>query len=198
VAWCTKMLLWIFISVLRIRILKHTKIDGAVNDNSNNIKLMNKRELTILRQKKMLKFLERNWLSKQFDKSLGDLTEKMGMQEYDKFKCYGGVLNGKQNLSYWIERWRKYNSFFRQHFLCAYWCNAELKELEERIEKPLKPVLNRVLRLRFVDYILSASSGALFGIMDVFLSKNSANHLWDYYWQWWAKQNNWFCQSLRL
>ena len=37
-----------------------------------------------LRQKKMLEdFLERNAISKaQFDKSLGDLTEKMGMQEY--------------------------------------------------------------------------------------------------------------------
>ena len=37
-----------------------------------------------LRQKKTLElFLERNAISKeQFDKSLGDLTEKMGMQEY--------------------------------------------------------------------------------------------------------------------
>lgn len=37
-----------------------------------------------LRQKKMLEqFLERNAISKeQFEKSLGDLTEKMGMQEY--------------------------------------------------------------------------------------------------------------------
>ncbi len=37
-----------------------------------------------LRQKKMLEeFLERNAISKaQFDKSLNDLTEKMGMQKY--------------------------------------------------------------------------------------------------------------------
>ena len=37
-----------------------------------------------LRQKKLLEdFLERSAISKtQFDKSLGDLTEKMGMQEY--------------------------------------------------------------------------------------------------------------------
>ena len=37
-----------------------------------------------LRQKKMLEqFLERNAISKeQFDKILGDLTEKMGMQEF--------------------------------------------------------------------------------------------------------------------
>ena len=37
-----------------------------------------------LRQKKMLEqFLERNAISQeQFDKSLGDLTEKMGMQEF--------------------------------------------------------------------------------------------------------------------
>ena len=37
-----------------------------------------------LRQKKMLEqFLERNAISKeQFEKSLGDLTEKMGMQEF--------------------------------------------------------------------------------------------------------------------
>lgn len=37
-----------------------------------------------LRQKRMLEeFLERNAITKQqFDKSLGDLTEKMGMQKY--------------------------------------------------------------------------------------------------------------------
>lgn len=37
-----------------------------------------------LRQKKTLEdFLERNAISKeQFEKSLGDLTEKMGMQNY--------------------------------------------------------------------------------------------------------------------
>ena len=37
-----------------------------------------------LRQKKILEqFLERNAISKeQFEKSLGDLTEKMGMQEF--------------------------------------------------------------------------------------------------------------------
>ena len=37
-----------------------------------------------LRQKNMLEqFLERNAISKeQFEKSLGDLTEKMGMQDY--------------------------------------------------------------------------------------------------------------------
>lgn len=37
-----------------------------------------------LRQKRMLEqFLERNAISKeQFEKSLGDLTEKMGMQEF--------------------------------------------------------------------------------------------------------------------
>ena len=37
-----------------------------------------------LRQKSMLEqFLERNAISKeQFEKSLGDLTEKMGMQNY--------------------------------------------------------------------------------------------------------------------
>ena len=37
-----------------------------------------------LRQKNMLEqFLERNAISKeQFEKSLGDLTEKMGMQNY--------------------------------------------------------------------------------------------------------------------
>ena len=41
-----------------------------------------------LRQKKMLEqFLERNAISQaQFDKSLGDLTEKMGMQEYRNIK----------------------------------------------------------------------------------------------------------------
>ena len=37
-----------------------------------------------LKQKQMLEmFLERNAISKaQFDKSLGDLTEKMGMEKY--------------------------------------------------------------------------------------------------------------------
>lgn len=41
-----------------------------------------------LRQKKMLEqFLERNAISKaQFDKSLGDLTVKMGMEEYKEFR----------------------------------------------------------------------------------------------------------------
>ena len=41
-----------------------------------------------LRQKRMLEqFLERNAISQaQFDKSLGDLTEKMGMQEYRNSK----------------------------------------------------------------------------------------------------------------
>jgi len=45
--------------------------------NNKNIELY-------LRQKKMLEqFLERNAISKeQFDKSLGDLTEKMGMEKY--------------------------------------------------------------------------------------------------------------------
>jgi len=45
--------------------------------NQNNVELY-------LRQKKMLEqFLERNAISKeQFEKSLGDLTEKMGMQEF--------------------------------------------------------------------------------------------------------------------
>ena len=41
-----------------------------------------------LRQKQMLEqFLERNAISQaQFDKSLGDLTEKMGMQKYRNIK----------------------------------------------------------------------------------------------------------------
>jgi predicted HTH transcriptional regulator len=40
-----------------------------------------------LRQKKMLEqFLERNAISKeQFEKSLGDLTEKMGMEKYRNY-----------------------------------------------------------------------------------------------------------------
>ena len=45
----------------------------------------NKKEVELyLRQKKMLEqFLERNAISKeQFEKSLGDLTEKMGMEKY--------------------------------------------------------------------------------------------------------------------
>ena len=43
-----------------------------------------KKRLLYERQKAMLQaFLERNAISKeQYDKSLGDLTEKMGMQEY--------------------------------------------------------------------------------------------------------------------
>ena len=44
-----------------------------------------------LRQKKLLEgFLERNAISKaQFDKSLGDLTEKMGMQGYRDGENHG-------------------------------------------------------------------------------------------------------------
>ncbi len=40
-----------------------------------------------LRQKKMLEqFLERNAISKErFEKSLGDLTEKMGMEKYRNY-----------------------------------------------------------------------------------------------------------------
>lgn len=44
-----------------------------------------------LKQKAMLEaFLERGAISKaQFDKSLGDLTEKMGMQEYSSSATKG-------------------------------------------------------------------------------------------------------------
>ena len=47
-----------------------------------------------LRQKKTLElFLERNAISKeQFDKSLGDLTEKMGMQKYRWITEWLGIV----------------------------------------------------------------------------------------------------------
>ena len=53
-------------------------------DEKKNDTLISKKVELYLRQKKMLEqFLERNAISKeQFDKSLGDLTEKMGMQEF--------------------------------------------------------------------------------------------------------------------
>jgi len=53
-------------------------------DKKKNDTLISKKVELYLRQKKMLEqFLERNAISKeQFDKSLGDLTEKMGMQEF--------------------------------------------------------------------------------------------------------------------
>jgi hypothetical protein len=53
-------------------------------DEKKNDTLISKNVELYLRQKKMLEqFLERNAISKeQFDKSLGDLTEKMGMQEF--------------------------------------------------------------------------------------------------------------------
>ena len=42
-----------------------------------------KRELFLMQKKTLDLFLERNAISKaQYDKSLGDLTEKMGMREY--------------------------------------------------------------------------------------------------------------------
>ena len=55
-----------------------------IMDEKKNDTLISKKVELYLRQKKMLEqFLERNAISKeQFDKSLGDLTEKMGMQEF--------------------------------------------------------------------------------------------------------------------
>ena len=52
-------------------------IDGAKSHEDKQLELY-------LRQKKTLElFLERNAISKeQFDKSIGDLTEKMGMEKY--------------------------------------------------------------------------------------------------------------------
>ena len=54
-----------------------------MDEKKNNVS--NQKNIDLyLRQKKMLEqFLERNAISKeQFEKSLGDLTEKMGMQEF--------------------------------------------------------------------------------------------------------------------
>ena len=58
-----------------------------------------KRVQLYLKQKKMLEdFLEHGAISQaQFDKSFGDLTEKMGMQEYD-------CLLYTSNQKYW--RWQ--------------------------------------------------------------------------------------------
>ena len=66
--------------------MKHiTSLWGDNMDNIEQHKSDKQKKIELyLRQKKMLEdFLERNAISKaQFDKSLGDLTEKMGMQEY--------------------------------------------------------------------------------------------------------------------
>ena len=54
-----------------------------MDEKKNNV--LNQKTIDLyLRQKRMLEqFLERNAISKeQFEKSLGDLTEKMGMQEF--------------------------------------------------------------------------------------------------------------------
>ena len=51
-----------------------------------NLNPEEKKKQLFLKQKKMLDlFLERNAISKaQYDKSLGDLTEKMGMQNFSE------------------------------------------------------------------------------------------------------------------
>ena len=63
---------------------KHTII--ADQDQWQLLSPEEKRIQLYLKQKKMLEdFLERGAISQaQFDKSLGDLTEKMGMEEYYK------------------------------------------------------------------------------------------------------------------
>lgn len=61
-----------------------------------------KRVQLYLKQKAMLEaFLERGAISKaQFDKSLGDLTEKMGMQEYSSSatRSNGNGISANRNL----------------------------------------------------------------------------------------------------
>lgn len=55
------------------------------NNNWTQLSQEKKKEYLFLKQKELLEaFLERGAISKaQFDKSLGDLTEKMGMQKYN-------------------------------------------------------------------------------------------------------------------
>ncbi len=64
-----------------------------MNDNKpySEMTLEEKKIDLYLRQKKTLEdFLERNAISKeQFEKSLGDLTEKMGMEQYRSFSFTG-------------------------------------------------------------------------------------------------------------
>ena len=54
----------------------------------DNLTPEEKREQLFLKQKKTLDlFLERNAISRaQYDKSLGDLIEKMGMRDTEKFE----------------------------------------------------------------------------------------------------------------
>lgn len=66
---------------------------NKMNDNKpySEMTLEEKKIDLYLRQKKTLEdFLERNAISKeQFEKSLGDLTEKMGMEQYRSFSFTG-------------------------------------------------------------------------------------------------------------
>lgn len=56
-----------------------------ISDKENSLLTVEEKKIRLyLSQKKLLDdFLERNAISKaQYDKSLGDLTEKMGMEKY--------------------------------------------------------------------------------------------------------------------
>ena len=67
--------------------------------------------------------------------------------------------------------------------------NAELKELEERIEETTETVKSLTPDCDKLDYILSASSGALCGIMDVFLvGKPGESPLGDITDKWFANR----------
>ena len=67
--------------------------------------------------------------------------------------------------------------------------NAELKELEEKIEETTETVKSLTPDCDKLDYILSASSGALCGIMDVFLvGKPGESPLGDITDKWFANR----------
>ena len=67
--------------------------------------------------------------------------------------------------------------------------NAEMKELEERIEETTETVKSLTPDCDKLDYILSASSGALCGIMDIFLvGKPGESPLGDITDKWFANR----------
>lgn len=74
----------IFCDILLSENIRANEAQMMEQNEWENLSPEEKRVQLYLKQKAMLEaFLERGAISKaQFDKSLGDLTEKMGMQEY--------------------------------------------------------------------------------------------------------------------
>lgn len=75
--------------------------------------------------------------------------------------------------------------------------NAELEELDKRIEETSETVKSLTPCCDKLDYILAASSGALCGIIDIFLVGNPGESpLGDATDKWFANRTKRFCKAL--